>query len=390
MKQFNHIKLLILLVLIISCTNKPSTDMVSFDDSFLGARLDSIIKLDTNTYEAYINPAFEPVNKSPWFAFGVSSNIKKTIVVKLNYGKYEHRYIPKISTDKKSWNKIDSKNIKIDTLVGTAIIKLQVSPKKIFVSAQELESSKDTYLWMNNLLSTHPNLKTVVAGKTALNNDNYCIELENESIKNAVVLIARQHPPEIPGGTIGFKAFFETIMSTNKTAQRFRKLFNIYTFPLLNPDGADLGNWRHNANGVDLNRDWVDFTQPETKMVKEYIDKKVNNGEKIRFALDFHTSYSGPYLLVLDSINETKTKNIIPSWIKNIEANSSFIVESRKRSQKLPYSYNYFYNTFNCEAVTYEDGDEIDRDVIKKRAQIYAQEFIKTMLLKYDDNEFKN
>ena len=176
-------------------------------------------------------------------------------------------------------------------------------------------------------------------------------------------------------------------MTNSKTANTFRKNFNIYTFPLLNPDGADLGNWRHNANGVDINRDWIDFTQPETKMVKNYLDEKTSKGAKIKFALDFHTSYSGPYLLVLDSINAAKSKKIIPDWIQNIENNSNFNVEARRRSQELPYCYNYFINTFDCEAVTYEDGDEIDRDIIKERAKIYAQNLMKTMLQKIETNE---
>ena len=67
-------------------------------------------------------------------------------------------------------------------------------------------------------------------------------------------------------------------------------------------------------------------------------------GKKIQFAIDFHTSYSGPYLLVLDSINTAKSKKIIPDWIQKIEMNSNFKVEARRRSQKLPYCYNYFIN----------------------------------------------
>ena len=65
-----------------------------------------------------------------------------------------------------------------------------------------------------------------------------------------------------------------------KVAKNLENRFNIITFPLLNPDGADMGNWRHNANGVDLNRDWVDFTQPETKMAKSYMKSKLTKEEK--------------------------------------------------------------------------------------------------------------
>ena len=42
-----------------------------------------------------------------------------------------------------------------------------------------------------------------------------------------------------------------------------------------NPDGVDSGYWRHNSNGVDLNRDWIEFTQPETKAIKQFLESKV-------------------------------------------------------------------------------------------------------------------
>ena len=128
-----------------------------------------------------------------------------------------------------------------------------------------------------------------------------------------------------------------------------------------------------------MNRDWIDFSQPETQTVRTFINNKVEAGKKIQFALDFHTSYSGPYLLVLDSINVEKSNGIIPNWIDGIESNSEFRVEARPRSQDLPYCYNWFYNTFNSEAVTFEEGDEIDREIIVQRAKVYAQELMKTM-----------
>jgi len=387
-KLLKFFLLLIIVAGVFSCSKKKANKHVIFDTAFLGARLDSIEALGTDKYIAHILPAFEPVNKSPWFAFGVRSISKRNIEVKLNYGIYKHRYIPKLSTDKKSWKKIESKNIEIDTVTGIATLHLTVNSKQLYVAAQEVESSIDTYSWIDNLLKTHVEIKKIVAGKTTLQKDNYVLELEKDSIMNAIVLVARQHPPETPGGTIGFKAFFETLIENSSLATGFRKRFNIYTFPLLNPDGADMGNWRHNAKGIDLNRDWVDFTQPETKMVKTYMEDKVKKGRQVRFALDFHTSYSGPYMLVLDSINEIKTKKLIPRWVKSIERNSKFKVETRRRSQKLPYCYNWFYNTFETEAITYEDGDEIDRKIIKERAIVYAKQLMKTMILMNDSNEF--
>ncbi|MCL6266301.1 M14 family metallopeptidase [Flagellimonas myxillae] len=371
------------LVLLVACGKKDS-DEVIFDVSFKSARLAAVEVTGKNAYRAKVLPAFEPVNKSPWYAFAVTAKGNTTINLTLDYGAYQHRYVPKLSTDKIHWQPMDSSKIEIDTLDHTATLQLEVSPKKLYVSAQEIETSDDTYAWMKTFDQT----QIVVAGKTVLGKDIYAIVHEPENANNAIVLVARQHPPEIPGGTIGFKSFYETLFSEAETAKAFRKFFNIYTFPLLNPDGADMGNWRHNAKGVDLNRDWIDFTQPETQTVKQFVEDKVQQGKKIRFALDFHTSYSGPYILVLDSVNEVKTIGVIPEWIKKIDSTSSFTVEARRRSQELPYCYNYFINAFNTEAVTYEDGDEINRDTIRKKAEVYAEQLMKTLLEKQNNGAF--
>ena len=357
-------------------------DQLTIDASFKGARLNQFEKIGVNSYKAHIYPAFEPVNKSPWFAFSINSKTPKEIKLKLYYNTYIHRYIPKLSYDRVHWKKIEVKNIRIDTVSGEATLKLKLTNKKLFIAAQEIDSSEDTYNWLSKILKENNFLRKEDVGPTVKKQPIYAVISENQNVKNSVVLITRQHPPEIPGGTIGFRSFFEELMSNSSIANKFRSNYNIYTFPLLNPDGVDMGNWRHNANGVDLNRDWVDFSQPETQTARNFILDKVKEGKSINYAIDFHTSYSGPYLLVLDSINQKKVKGITSKWINDIEGNSKFNVEARKRSQELPYCYNWFYNTFKAEAVTYEEGDEIDRKIIKERAKVYAVNFMKTMNLK--------
>lgn len=101
----------------------------------------------------------------------------------------------------------------------------------------------------------------------------------------------------------------------------------------------------------------------------------------------FHTSFSGPYLLIETEENEAKSKKIIPEWIQNIEANSTIKTVPKRRSQEFPYCYNYFITKVGCEAVTYEDGDEVDRKIIRDKAKVYAENLMKTMLKKLDKNE---
>lgn len=208
------LKHIFLLLIIASCSGEKKTSTVlinndvSFDSSFLSARLDSVENLGNNKYKVFINPAFRPVNSSPWFAFGVTSKSKKEIEVELNYGENKHRYIPKLSIHKKTWKKIENSKIKIDTARRVATLKLTVSPQKLYVAAQELESSKDTYTLLDLLVKKHPYLTKKVAGKTVLNKNNYVVN-SNPDVRKAIVIIARQHPPEIPGEQLGLKPFMK-------------------------------------------------------------------------------------------------------------------------------------------------------------------------------------
>ena len=375
--------LLIFLLTLTHCANRSNdkgvfSDEVVFSSHFLGGKLDRISKKE-NGYVAYIEPAHEPVNKSPYYAFSVASSSTKEIELTLNYGEYAHRYIPKLSRDRINWSPIEQDKIRIDKNTGEATLILKISKSPLFVAAQEITSTAETNKWIEQQRLSSAFLRLDTIGFSVQKRPLTVIHSGGTS-KKAIVLIARQHPPEIPGGTIAFNAFFETLMAKDEVANTFRDTFHIITFPMPNPDGVDLGYWRHNANGVDLNRDWIAFTQPETKAIKAYLESFSEQELDIQFAVDFHTSYSGPYLLTLDELNQSQSDKITAKWIFEIEQNSPFKVEERKRSQALPYGYNYFFNQFGSEAVTYEEGDEVNRGIIRERAKVYAHHLMQVLL----------
>ena len=89
---------------------------------------------------------------------------------------------------------------------------------------------------------------------------------------NLVFIISRQHPPEV-AGTMALQAFVERLCAKELLARQYRKAFTTVVVPLMNPDGVMQGHWRHNNNGVDLNRDWRLFAQPETRQVRDALLK---------------------------------------------------------------------------------------------------------------------
>ena len=93
-----------------------------------------------------------------------------------------------------------------------------------------------------------------------------------------IMVISRQHPPEVTG-YLAMKGFIETVAGDSKLARKFRKSFAVDVVPLMNPDGADNGHWRHNSGGIDLNRDWSDFNQPETSNVRDFAQQQVEDGQ---------------------------------------------------------------------------------------------------------------
>ena len=85
---YKPVLLICVFAMMLSCKQERVLHPVVFDSSFNGARLDSIEVLGADKYIVHIDPAFESVNKSPWFAFGVTAKSEKEIELQLDYGKY--------------------------------------------------------------------------------------------------------------------------------------------------------------------------------------------------------------------------------------------------------------------------------------------------------------
>jgi hypothetical protein len=374
------------------------TDAIYFSNNFEGGRLNGMLKDNDSTYTVLITSENTPINMSPWYAFKVWSKQKKQIYVNLTYSEgYKNRYYPKLSNNGLNWTSIDStnyvefengdNNLDPKSRSSKVQMKLNVNQDTLWVSAQELQTSKHIKKWSEDL-SEKPFISNRQIGKSKEGRPLTALTIGNENTNKMLIVISRQHPPEVTG-YLAMKAFVETISSDLKIAKDFRKKFTTYVVPLMNPDGVDNGFWRHNVGGIDLNRDWTTFNQPETLAVSEFIkerERKTNG--KFYFGIDFHSTWDDIYYTIADSY-KGNMPGLVPEWLDNVKKEIPGYNPNISPSDKMEpaiISRNYFYVSHGMEALVYEIGDNTDRDFIILKGQTSAIELMRLMLSKLKTN----
>jgi len=345
-------------------------------NEFEGARLNGVARTNDTLLTVLITPENSPINMSPWYAFQLWSDHPRDIYVRLSYPEgASHRYHPKVSTDGLEWHALDSASFQDTTML------LSLSPDTLWVSAQELITSHHVDQWMHGLESSSY-VKRDTIGLSHEGRPLSLLKIGESDDQRMIMVISRQHPPEIPG-FLAMQAFVETLCAYTELAAAFRSKYNTYVVPVANPDGVYHGHWRHNRGGIDLNRDWADFNQPETSAIRDFMKQRTGSvGGKFYFGVDFHSTQEdiyytiGPELegnmpgLVPELIHATAQE--FPDYTPNIKPNSK--VEARITST------SFLFYEFGAEALTYEIGDHTPRDFIRKKGEVSAMKLMELML----------
>ena len=343
---------------------------VSFSNDFPSARLNQLSKVNDSTFNITIEPENRPINQSPWFAFKVWGKTGRSIYVNLCYPENKHRYQPKVSTDGLQWRNLNE--VKLNKEKDQASFKLALSKDTLLVAAQEIVSSKQSYQWMDQMAQSYSLEKTVI-GHSIGGKPIIALNSNKSDGKKIVVVLSRQHPPEI-SGYFAMVQFVETLLGNSELAKSFIKNYELVIIPMINPDGVDEGNWRHNFGGVDLNRDWINFKQPETKAIKDFLLSKVRKqGAKVYFALDFHSTYN-EVLYTNEDRPDTNSPGLTAAWVKGLHdfegANKTTVKPSGNGGNV---SKAWLGKVLNAEALTYEVGDNTPRPYIKQKATKVAE-----------------
>ncbi|HNP32305.1 MAG TPA: M14 family metallopeptidase [Flavobacterium sp.] len=104
-----------------------------------------------------------------------------------------------------------------------------------------------------------------VIGKSVLGKPIYKLQLGTGKIK--ILMWSQMHGNE----STTTKALFDFINLLHSKSDLSKKLLKDFSFcmlPMLNPDGAELYT-RENANGIDLNRDAQNLSQPESVLLRK-------------------------------------------------------------------------------------------------------------------------
>ena len=328
-----------------------------------------------------VRPESEPpINCSPWYAFRVTPRSPGSHAIKLNYDACGHRYRPKMSRNFVDWTLVSEDRVSVAEDRSSAVITLQLDDEPVYISAQEIFSVGTYALWFERLQPL-PFVSIIDVGMSADGREIRGIAIGNPAAEKVVIVVGRQHPPEITGALALFP-FVETLASEHLVAKQYREEVLTIVVPILNPDGVEGGHWRHNVRGVDLNRDWGPFLQPETRAMRDLIKRLVDGeGRHLQFLLDFHSTGRDVFYTLPEEL-ATIPPDLSERWLERLEQRLPQFKVNRDpgHNAQLPVSKAFAYEVYKAPAVTFEIGDQTDRAMIVKVGQHSALAFMETIL----------
>lgn len=346
---------------------------VHFD--FEGASRSTCYIEDARTISILVSPEHPPpINPSPWYAFRYKTAKGGGLTVNVRYIGVRHRYAPK-------WQgKGDPAGFSAVVAKDNAAVSITLPPGKGVVSGQPLITSARYDELLGQLAQTGSGSR-VILGQSHDGRPIKAVRLGNASAPRLVVLLGRQHPPEV-SGAVAMDSFSLTIARLVRAGAIDGRDFQFLIVPLLNPDGVARGHWRANLGGADLNRDWGSFKQPETRAVGDWLARL---SAKVRPALmlDFHSTNRNLFYVQGDEAN-VQGKAFLAAWLGSKEeafAGYPFTIEPRDANPGSGTTKNWFNSTYGIPAYTYEVGDDSDPAAVRSAAEALAQNLIPSLVL---------
>lgn len=325
-----------------------------------------------------LRPEDRPINPSPWYALRLSSaEGAGALRMTLDFGDFDARYWPKTSSDGRRWTALPESRVSRSDAGNALTLHLVPDSAITWIAAQELTTADWYQRWLEPLTAggavTASLFGRSVAGRPL-------IVYRSPARREVLLLLGRQHPPEVTGA-LAMRTFMQTVLGNSALAARFRERFQVVAVPLMNPDGVAQGHWRHNLNGVDLNRDWGSFSQPETAAFGRLLDELAARGATPTLMLDFHSTQISRFYTQLPT-DFAAAPDFATEWLTRSRRrlpDYEFEHSARKRSEQAN-SKNWFFGRYDIPAITYELGDEVNRDDIDRSSVVFAEEMMALLL----------
>ncbi|MBT1063964.1 succinylglutamate desuccinylase/aspartoacylase family protein [Bowmanella sp. Y26] len=364
---------LILLALVsnLAIADQCQSDKLSIHKNFAMGRYNQCQQLAPDSYRLTLKPENLPINPSPWYALKLESRQVQQIELELLVEHGKPRYLPKVSLDKQHWQPVD---YQID---GQSMhIKLALPEGTLWLAGQEILDNDDYQQWQKQWQAK--GLALIQLGQSVQGKPIEGL-ISHADSRDWLVFIGRQHPPEITGA-MAMNHFVDEVLGASTEAAQLRKRFNLLLVPNMNPDGVYAGNWRHNVGGVDLNRDWFSREQPEIQAVHQYLQKIVASGGKIRFAMDFHSTHHDVFYTMPTDYGLTPP-DLVDNWLAKLaEVIKPYPVNIKPGHNKDRGVFKqYIADTYGVHAVTYEVGDNTDRQDIADVARAAARQLMEVL-----------
>lgn len=356
------------------------------DNQFDGARLNTAELRDDTLLVIGIKPENEPINPSPWYALRLTPQRDQELTLRLQYGNgVNHRYFPKLSTDRKTWSLADSAAVRVATTKNFADIRLKLTAgAPVFLAGQEVINSTDVKEWQADLAKKHAVVQPFAGGKSKLGRDMLAFGIRNGAAdtRPTIVLLSRQHPPEVTG-FLCLQAFLDGLLEHPRRDELLAR-YQFLVYPLLNPDGVDLGHWRHTSGGIDSNRDWQKYNQPEAHQVANgVVDHVKATGSSVVLGMDFHSTWHDVYYTHLDDVQPpTALPGFKDAWLAAIEKGigGDFRINEKAGEIGKPTTASWFRTQFGAEGITYEIGDGTDREFVERKGRVSASALVEVLL----------
>ena len=214
-----------------------------------------------------------------------------------------------------------------------------------------------------------------VIGSTCEGRNIDLLALGNPNAKNIIWITARQHPGESMAEWFMEGLIYRLLDDQDSISRNLLNECKFYLVPNMNPDGAVHGNLRVNAQGANLNREWLTPTLEKSPEVFHVRQKMLETGCSMFF--DIHGDEKIPYIFTAGcednpsySNKQRKLQGLFDNYFQIISPDyqTKHGYEKGQFNKDTPtLATNWVGNQFDCLALTIEmpfkDNDNFPDEV---------------------------